>query len=155
MGNISCEYSKFCKECKERYKKQCLNYCQKEIIVLAKKVGEVSVSEKEVELAKDLKQGHVYVTTSKKAALAALVKVLQKDMRKVKVLKFSTAIDLALSEEIMTESIVYIDTVTRYKDVEKGMQTINSLAEKEAARKAIVVLRVSSGYIANEGIEKL
>lgn len=151
MEKTSCEFGKFCKkQCTVSFKIQCVTYCQAVASHIVNTIGQKPTVQG-IENAKPLLKGKIYVTTSKQKAVEALLKSLQRKMQLVKLYKFTTAIESSLNDDIPQESIVFIDTVTKYKEIEKGMQVIDSFSEKLIDSGKIVLLRVSQGYQISEG----
>lgn len=143
----SCEYSATCKTCGFSYKRQCLKYCQALVRDIYKKIApKTKPTQEAITNSKPLRLG-VTTVTSKEAAAAVILKTLQQELHKVKVYTYHTAIDAALTEELPHEVIIYIDAVTDYRDVEKGMQTIESLVERLAESGKRVLLRAKSSTI--------
>ena len=151
MEKSSCEFGKTCpNQCNVSFKIQCVTYCQAVASYIVRTIGQEPTLNG-INQAKDLKKGKIYITTSKQKAAEAILKSLQRKMQMVKLYKFSTAIESSLSDEVPQESLVYIDTVTKYKEVEKGMQVIDSFSEKLVDSSKIVVIRVNQGYQVSEG----
>lgn len=142
----SCEYSATCKTCGFSYKRQCLKYCQAVVRDIYNKIAPKSKpSSKAFESVKPLRVGTT-VVSSKETAAAVMITTLQSELHKVKTYTYHTAIDAALSEDLPQEVLIYIDAVTEYRDVEKGMQTIESFVERlsEAGKKVLLRAKPST-----------
>lgn len=146
MEKQSCEYAHMCKECTVTYKKQCAVYCRRYAGFLVLTINPGNLSEKDLQQARPLRKRSVHVTTSKTKAAAALLQEIQKDMRRVKIYKMSTAIDAAVSGELPQESLVYIEACTKYKENEKGLQVLESFTDQLAEAGKTVVMHIPSGF---------
>lgn len=154
----TCEYKTRCKETKcPLYKKTCVLYCQSLVKEVVKSITQtkVNITSSQIEEAKSIENPSSYYTTSLSKALCSLIKELQRDIRKVKVYNYTTAIDASINDEIPQEQLVFIDSSTKFKEADKGRQTIESLVRKLAESNKTVVVRVQTGYPLPEGQELL
>lgn len=146
MRMDKCLYGKDCRSCKFLYRKQCKRFCQAYVKDKIKQFYKGGITSAEVQRAKQVCRGKVYVTSSAKQVAAVLIAALSNNFRAVKVYHFSSAVEAALSEETPTEAIIIIDTTNKYRDTEKQMQAISSYASKLAESKVVICKGIAQQF---------
>ena len=125
---MKCKFNHLCKgKCPYAFKRQCKNYLGWSVIELLKPLPGI-INYKDKSTFK-LSNKIYYSKDPNKLKTTIFKHMVRSGEILLKYLSYNRAIQLALSEELITESLVVINLAPPYKDIDKGVQTIASLAE--------------------------
>lgn len=149
-----CPYFHLCKrdDCPYSFFKQCKSFVGWSIIRTLESIpGKVDYNKKPGKALKN----KIYFSSDRNNLKTRLFHhLLNTPSSSVRYLSYNRAIQLALSDETIIEPIVFVSMNPSYKDIDKGIQTIESLCEGLVDQNKLILLLTKHTY-SNELYERL
>jgi len=142
---MDCEYLAKCKTCDAvGLKKQCLKYRQIYVYNVCKQLPPGQPAG--IKDTKPLIKPQCLVSVNPQRLKSFIIRLLEQDLKSFKLLSYNTAVQVALSDELPSEAIIYIDAAPNYPDISKGMQVIESLVDACIESGKYVFMHVKPQY---------